>query len=103
MTNQEAIREFESLLKWASLNRYPYVSKQRVEAVKMAIKALEQESDWIPVSERLPEIVEFYLTSIKWADGTASVKISWFDGISFKAEVKAWMSLPKPYTTESEG
>ena len=55
MTNQEAIREFESLLKWASSNRYPYVSNQRVEAVKTAIKALEQESDCIPVKVKLPE------------------------------------------------
>ena len=40
---EEAIKEFESELKWAKLNKYPYVSKQKIEADKMAIKALEQE------------------------------------------------------------
>lgn len=43
MTREEAIKQFESELKWAELNTYPYVSKQKVEANKMAIKALEQE------------------------------------------------------------
>lgn len=44
MTNQEAIKEFESELKWAELNKYPYVSKQKIEADKMAIKAFKQKS-----------------------------------------------------------
>ena len=44
MTREEAIKEFESELKWAELNIYPYVSKQKIEANKMAIKALEQET-----------------------------------------------------------
>ena len=42
MTREEAIKQFESELKWAELNTYPYVSKQKIEADKMAIKALEQ-------------------------------------------------------------
>ena len=44
MTREEAIKEFESELKWAELNIYPYVSKQKIEADNMAIKALGQES-----------------------------------------------------------
>ena len=43
MTKEEAIKQFESELNWAELNTYPYVSKQKIEADKMAIKALEQE------------------------------------------------------------
>ena len=43
ISREEAIRQFESELKWAELNTYPYVSKQKIEADKMAIKALEQE------------------------------------------------------------
>lgn len=41
MTREEAIKQFESELKWAELNTYPYVSKQKIEADKMAIKALQ--------------------------------------------------------------
>lgn len=61
----------------------------------------QQKTCWIPVSEGLPEMVEFYLTFIKWDDGTERVTISWFDGMSFKAEVKAWMPLPKPYEPQA--
>lgn len=43
MTREEAVKQFESELKWAELNIYPYVSKQKIEADKMAIEALEQE------------------------------------------------------------
>lgn len=43
MTNDEAIKEFQSELRWAELNEYPYISKKKVEADKMAIKALKQE------------------------------------------------------------
>ena len=43
ISREEAIRQFKSELKWAELNTYPYVSKQKIEADKMAIKALEQE------------------------------------------------------------
>ena len=43
MINEEAIKEFERELEWAELNTYPYVSKERIEADKMAIKALKQE------------------------------------------------------------
>lgn len=44
MTNDEAIKEFQSELRWAKLNTYPYISDRKVEADKMAIKALKQES-----------------------------------------------------------
>jgi len=44
MTNDEAIKEFQSELRWAELNEYPYVSKRKVEADKMVIKLLKQES-----------------------------------------------------------
>ena len=60
------------------------------------------QTQWIPVSERLPETLDWYLTSIKWDDGTERVTISWFDGVSFKAEVKAWMPLPAPEPQASE-
>lgn len=54
LTLEEAIKEFESELRWAELNTYPYVSKRKIEADKMAIKALGRErmSEWIPIKTR---------------------------------------------------
>lgn len=54
MTPEEAIKEFESELEWAELNMYPYVSKQKIEADKMAIDALKQEAKtghWIIIDD----------------------------------------------------
>jgi len=72
-----------------------------VEAVINACPSVQPvKTGWVPV-RRLPETVDFYLTSIAHSDGTKKAIISWFDGCSFKAEVKAWMPLPEPYK-ESE-
>lgn len=75
---------------------YEYEKQQKTKKAKE-----EGRKAWIPVSERLPETVDYYLTSIAHSDGTKKGVISWFDGMSFKAEVKAWMPLPEPYK-ESE-
>lgn len=42
MTNEEAIEVFKSELDWAEQNRYPYISENKVKAIKLAIKVLEQ-------------------------------------------------------------
>lgn len=80
----------------------------------MAIKALEQEPEWIPVSERLPEDKTYVLTTIKVPNRIAHARSGWYEGGFFhndngdtwKAtdrEVKAWIPLPEPYKAESEG
>jgi hypothetical protein len=43
MTKDEAIQELKSDIEWSKLNKYPYISQSKVEALQMAIKALEQE------------------------------------------------------------
>ena len=79
------------------------------EAKTMAIKALEQEPRWIPVSERLPESDEEYHTFLV-TDRKGKVTLSEFY-LSIKdkkpywsgmIDVIAWMPLPKPYKAESE-
>jgi hypothetical protein len=81
------------------------------EALDVAIKALEQEPKWIPVSEKLPEEGKEVLTcsngvfieiqslenshgNIYWENQNGD----WSD----IDEVIAWMPLPKPYKAESE-
>ena len=83
------------------------------------LKALEQESKWIPVSERLPEknmpclvsVGKLYLTQIAiYSDlmGTIDHKIfyqgdyGYGDFKDITEYVKAWMPLPEPYREESE-
>jgi hypothetical protein len=95
------------------------------KAFDMAIKALEQEPKWIPVSERLPDEREKCLVAFKggyvgimcYASDLYRVdeydfcdekgKAGWFDydrelGHYSRDDVIAWMPLPTPYKAESE-
>ena len=73
MTKDEAIQELKSDIEWSKLNTYPYISQRKVEALEMAIKALEQESiideiraeivhlhDWAFSREDVLKIVDKY-------------------------------------------
>lgn len=89
------------------------------EALEMAIKALEQEPKWVPVSERLPEYREWYLAVFKEKDtgfqliprvadyigkGENKWRIIDEEGLCQeyrdKLECIAWMPLPEPYMAE---
>lgn len=85
------------------------------EAFDMAIKALEQEPEWIPVTERLPEDGARVLISLKIKRTKKVVRsATYYDGDCFHSdtgdfwhtqedvELLAWMPLPTPYKAESE-
>ena len=108
MTNQEAIE----LLK-APLKSEVYVNLHIAfsEALRMAIKALEQQESerWIPVSERLPEKDGTYIVTQATHSLRDYGKILRYDTcqVDFtqgrwrrakNLEVIAWRPLPKPYT-----
>ena len=80
------------------LDTIPTIGEQ-VDALEMAIKALEQPR-WIPVSERLPESDDEVLVTDD-AGGLAVVGIDWFDSDSNRwwcsQNVTAWMPLPSSY------
>lgn len=68
--------------------------------------------DWIPVSERLPEVPEGtedddypeFNVTIKGADKATTLKYApdgtWFDDLGEVYKVVAWKSLPEPYKGE---
>lgn len=68
-------------------------------------------SEWIPVSERLPEEDgEYLVTVLDSYSGRPFVDISHYfignvnnNGFYKAYEVMAWMPLPEPYKVESEG
>lgn len=106
MTNEEAIailkREFSECKDTISV-----YARKRKKAFDMAIKALEQ-TRWIPVSERLPEVGEKVLCHCQ-ANIYEVLKLTvdgWYHDknhcymLGFVIE---WMPLPQPYKGESEG
>jgi len=98
MTREEAIAFFKDM------NECTYGN---LEAVEMAIKALEQEPQtrWISVSDRLPEKDGDYLVTIKWKGSYSGDVYTETNMAVYKekekewdcADVIAWMPLPEPY------
>lgn len=83
------------------------------EALDMAIEALENKTEWIPCSERLPNTNEVVIMSYKTTDkvhvgkylddGSENPWWSYIDDCcAWNNVVTAWMPLPKPYIETSE-
>ena len=62
-----------------------------------------EQTSWIPVSERLPNIGQRVLVTTETLDNGKKVTGTYYDRYGFVCgNVLAWMPLPKPYTAESE-
>jgi len=80
------------------------MDKTTIDACKGAIELLEQ-TRWIPVSERLPEEVGTYITTVDYEKHGIAVGQRYYHGKGLGWEddcVIAWMPLPEPYEAESE-
>ena len=106
MTENEAIRHLEDLQRL-------YLGNEKftadVEAIGMAIKALEQ-TKWIPCAERLPEDYEDVLVCdrvdmfVGWCELEGSSK-KWHsldDNFEPDTPIIAWMPLPELYRESEE-
>lgn len=105
MNNQRAIDRLTKHLEWGW-------SKKTVDAIEMGIHALK-ETQWIPISERLPEEEEYILLSFANYTGLDIGRYE-KDGendnfypvdkeetyASYGLIVNAWMPLPEPYREE---
>lgn len=103
-------------LQYAETDEDKEIDQEQIEALNVAIQALEHKTEWIPVSERLPEDHEnvlIYLSSNQITIGLYnSHRLPFMDKpIGWGAdephnwssdEVIAWMPLPEPYKAESE-
>lgn len=80
-------------------------------AFNMAIDALEKQatSEWIPVSERLPENIKTVLVTLQemeqptigWYGNIDGWRLSEKEFSNIEHEVIAWQPLPEPYKGES--
>ena len=108
MTEKQAIAEFKDRLRISAMNKYADLIPEYIEAMQLAISALEkQEKDrWIPVTERLPEENGTYMACYE----DATVLLDWFNGkwifyrtnpaVEETGTIIAWRPLPEPYTEE---
>lgn len=108
MTNEEAKEKI--FYQWQDFLEHNIDYAGISEAYKIAIKALEQEPKWIPVSEKLPEageyignIAKYYLVQNEYGDMLVAKYTHgeyWEQIYQLKPigdEIVAWMPLPKPY------
>lgn len=104
MTRKEAIDLLDNLIGMVEDNH----NSNYDEALNMAIKALEQEPRWIPVSERLPRKEGDYLVTVRnkeygfqYIDITTYEHSEW--GYKDEWQVIAWINVPSEYKEEREG
>lgn len=128
MTREEAINMLHGI-RADNLNLDDAYTKDKYDALTLAIKTLEQEPRWIPVSEKLPHDRDWYLGIFKEPDTgwinpipficdyvgretKATTKDYWilrgFTDIDehidyyFNLECIKWMPLPKSYSEIEE-
>ena len=114
-----AIRQIKSLLpvqpKVVPIAEIRFDDDKLHEIVDEAIKNIEIEPKWIPVSERLPEDRREVLVTAYWHETYQVMMASYFgDGLWWcvpfnncgehmqRLKPKAWMPLLEPYKAESE-
>lgn len=101
MNNQQAIDRLVKHLEWGW-------SEETVDAIGMGIHALK-ETEWIPCSERLPEVPEGtdddecpeFNVMIKGANRATTLRCApdgtWFDEFGHVYPVIFWQPLPELY------
>lgn len=107
MNNQQAIDRLMKHIEWS----WP---EETIDAIGMGIHALK-ETEWIPCSERLPEVPEGtdddecpeFNVMIKGANRATTLRCApdgtWFDEFGHVYPVIFWQPLPEPYKEQENG
>ena len=80
--------------------------KAEVQTELMMLPSAQTEQRWIPCSERLPEEMGTYMTTIDYGEHGLVTGQRYYYGRGLKWNdecVIAWMPLPEPYKAESGG
>lgn len=100
MSNEEVIE----VLKGIVFNGFDRTTRKERQALDLAIKALEErpQGEWIPISERLPEInVDVIVTDIETIGTYSAYYLGngfWeCDNGQYNNRIIAWMPFPEPY------
>ena len=100
-------------------NRFREVPTSGTYEEHLLVLGLLEQTEWIPISERLPKSNGLYIVTREYSDGVECVNlvdVCYFDGTShwhndnrinhsreyLDKKIKAWMYLPQPYRSESE-
>ena len=91
--------------------RYGLINDGLDVALEIVDKYAEQETKWIPVSERLPEenkqvLIQYrtrYRDDVNLFDVTSRADCNYWQGIGREIDVIAWMPLPEPYEPQKSG
>ena len=104
MTIQNAIHCMKAMICEEVCEECDYYGKTgtdhcEADAVRMAIKALDEQPHWIPCSERLPEEGEQIIGTFDNGNGHVVVAIDCFFRCLLRRPfpLTAWMPLPEPY------
>ena len=121
MTIEQAIQQMQDIIAcWEEFLRSPENKDLQgtgleLEALRMAVQALEEKPRWIPCSERLPEMheEEFFDETFRTSDTVlfctadrvhVGCCVRYNDELSWEtqdgqtcANVTAWMPMPLPY------
>jgi len=71
----------------------------------------ENKGEWIPISERLPEVDQNVLATTRWGEVTIAERLNigpdcWFicegEANAHTEDIVAWQPLPEPYKKEGE-
>lgn len=99
ISRQDAIEGVEELFACADIGNDEYDITYMLEN----LPSTDRPTEWVPVSERLPEKNGCYLVSTTGENNYIIDIAFYIEGMWHKASrIKAWMPLPEPYREDGE-
>lgn len=110
MKNEQAIEQLNEIIAcWEEFLRSPENNDLQgtgleLEALRMAVQALEEKPRWIPCAERLPSDENKVLCCTQTKAGAKNIVLGYYAGGKWRcgmnSNVVAWMPMPEAYGGE---